>query len=270
MISPRARQAQILAGNLRFACSHLPSVSAMCRDVGLNRQQVNKYLNGHSLPSAFNLRRLAGYFGVQPEDMTLPPDRFSEVWRERVDLPAATVEGLQIPAPLRKALTRPESSIERFLGFYHCYINSGSWPGHVIRYVMSLRRVGPWVVTKSLGRYRSEPETGLPYLMKCEGMATMQADLLTIIEQQSLGPGTLSATMLQPTYRSDIGMLTGVCADTPLRGRSPCASRIVLRSLGRRPDLRAAVEQCAVLPTGSNSIDRRIQRLLAEPVEIRG
>ena len=263
-------QSQALAANLRFASSHLPSVSGLCRDIGLNRQQMNKYLSGRSLPSAFNLRRLATYFGIEPEDMTLPPERFAQAWRERADLPTGPAEALRVPAHLRQALTRPESSIERFLGFYHCYIHSGSWPGHVARYVMWLRRSGPWVITKSLGRYDDEPETGLPYLMKCEGMATMQADLLTIIEQQSLGAGTLSTTILQPTYRSDIGTLTGVCADTPFRGRRPIASRIVLRSLGRAPDLRAAVAQCAILPAGSNAIDPRIQRLLAEPVEIRG
>jgi len=262
-------QSRTLAANLRFASSYLPSVSGLCRDIGLNRQQMNKYLSGSSLPSAFNLRRLATYFGVEPEEMTLPPERFAEAWRQRADLPTGRAESLRVPVHLRQALTRPEGSIERFLGFYHCYIHSGSWPGHVLRYVMSLRRSGPWVLTKSLGRYPAEPETGLPYLMKCEGMATMQADLLTIIEQQSLGAGTLSTTILQPTYRSDVGMLTGVCADTPFRGRRPLASRIVLRSLGRTPDLRAAVAQCAILPANSNSIDQRIQRLLDEPVEVR-
>jgi transcriptional regulator with XRE-family HTH domain len=242
----------------------------MCREVGLNRQQMNKYLSGRSQPSAFNLRRLAGYFGIQPEDMTSPAERFAEIWRQRVDLPAAALEGLRVPAPLRRALMRPESAIERFLGFYHCHIHSGSWPGHIIRYVMSLRRSGPWVVTKSLGRYPSEPETGMPYLMKCEGMATLQGSLLTIVEQVSLWPGALSTTILRPIHRSDTGLLTGVCVDAPARGRSPVASRIVLRSLGRQPDLRAAISQCAILPAHSNTIDRRIQRLLAEPVEIRG
>jgi transcriptional regulator with XRE-family HTH domain len=263
-------QTEALAANLRFASSYLPSVSALCRDIGLNRQQMNKYLSGRSLPSAFNLRRLAAYFGIEPEEMTLPPERFAQAWRQRADLPTGPAESLRVPAYLRQALSKPESAIERFLGFYHCYIHSGSWPGHITRYVMSLRRSGPWVVTKSLGRYTAEPETGMPYLMKCEGMATMQADLLTIIEQQSLGPGTLSTTILQPTYRSDIGTLTGVCADTPFRGRRPIASRIVLHSLGRAPDLRAAVAQCAIVKASSNSIDKRIQRLLAEPVEIRG
>ena len=49
-----------LAANLRFAASFLPSVSQLCRDVGLNRQQMNKYLNGGSRPSPYNLRRIAG------------------------------------------------------------------------------------------------------------------------------------------------------------------------------------------------------------------
>ena len=55
-----------LAANLRLAASFLPSVSQLCRDIGLNRQQVNKYLNGHSHPSPYNLRRIAAYLGLDP------------------------------------------------------------------------------------------------------------------------------------------------------------------------------------------------------------
>jgi transcriptional regulator with XRE-family HTH domain len=47
---------------------YLPSASVFCREIGLNRQQINKYLSGRSLPSAFNLRRLTAYFGIVPEE----------------------------------------------------------------------------------------------------------------------------------------------------------------------------------------------------------
>jgi transcriptional regulator with XRE-family HTH domain len=257
-----------LATNLRLAASFLPSVSQLCRDVGLNRQQVNKYLNGHSHPSPYNLRRIAAYLGVEPNELTLPTDRFAEIWRRRGAMPTAPADRLQIPEQFRAAFVRPEPAIDRFLGIYHCYINSYSWPGHVLRYVMALRRNGPWITTKSLGRYQAEPGTGERYRMKYAGVATMQANSLVIMEQQQIGAPTLSMTMLQPTYRSDVGLLCGICADTPVGGtRRPVASRIVLRFLGRKADIRAAIAQTAILPPDGPLIDLRIRQLLAEPLD---
>jgi transcriptional regulator with XRE-family HTH domain len=260
-----------LAANLRFATSFLPSVSPLCRDIGLNRQQVNKYLSGASRPSPYNLRRIAAYFGIEPEDLAGPRDRFARIWRQRGGLPVVQRDPLNLPAHLREAFLRPEIGAERFLGVYHCYINSYSWPGHVLRYVMRIGRAGGWIVTKSVGRYPAEPDSGERYLMKCAGVATMQAHLLTIIEQQLLGAPSLSTTILQPTYRSDVGVLSGVCLDTPVGGaRRPVASRVVFRYLGRHADLRAAMAQTAVLEPESPAIELRIRRLLAEPLDSPG
>jgi transcriptional regulator with XRE-family HTH domain len=257
-----------LAANLRFAASFLPSVSQLCRDIGLNRQQVNKYLNGASRPSPYNLRRIAAYLGIEPEELMLPAERFARIWRQRGALPARAADRLRLPEHLRDAFLRPEAGVERFLGLYHCYINSLSWPGHVVRYVMRLGRAGGWIATKSVGRYAAEPETGQRYLMKCAGAATLQANLLTILEQQLLGAPTLSTTNLQPTYRADVGVLSGVCVDTPMGGaRRPVASRVVFRFLGRHADLRSAIAQTAILPPDSPAIEPRIRRLLAEPVD---
>src|SRR5262249_16895931 len=252
--------------NLRFATSFLPSVSQLCRDIGLNRQQVNKYLNGGSRPSPYNLRRIAGYLGIDPDDLPLPAHGFARLWRQRGMAPVREPDRLRLPEHLRQAFVRPEAGVERFLGIYHCYINSFSWPGHVLRYVMRLGRAGGWIVTKSVGRYAAEPETGQRYLMKCAGVATMQANQLMIIEQQLLGAPTLSTTSLQPTYRSDVGVLSGVCVDTPMGGaRRPVATRVVFRYLGRHADLRSAMAQTAILPPDSSAIELRIRRLLAEP-----
>jgi transcriptional regulator with XRE-family HTH domain len=257
-----------LATNLRFAASFLPSVSQLCRDIGLNRQQVNKYLNGANRPSPYNLRRIAAYLGIEPEELALPAERFARLWRQRGALPAGEPDRLRLPEHLRDAFVRPEAGAERFLGLYHCYINSYSWPGHVLRYVMRLSRAGGWIATKSVGRYAAEPETGQRYLMKCAGVATMQANLLMILEQQLLGAPTLSTTNLQPSYRSDVGVLSGVCVDTPMGGaRRPVASRVVFRFLGRHADLRRAIAQTAILPPDSPALELRVRRLLAEPVD---
>jgi hypothetical protein len=46
------------AENLRLLCSHYASVAEVCRRIGINRQQFNKYLSGASTPSLHSLRRI--------------------------------------------------------------------------------------------------------------------------------------------------------------------------------------------------------------------
>ncbi|TJW59990.1 MAG: transcriptional regulator, partial [Mesorhizobium sp.] len=43
------------SSNLKLACSTHRSVSDLCRTIGINRQQFNRYLNAGTLPSAHNL-----------------------------------------------------------------------------------------------------------------------------------------------------------------------------------------------------------------------
>ena len=48
-----------LADNLRQLCRQRRSTSEVCRAIGINRQQFNKYLSGAAVPSSFNLARIA-------------------------------------------------------------------------------------------------------------------------------------------------------------------------------------------------------------------
>lgn len=53
-------------GSLRMLCEKRGSVNAVCRELGINRQQFAKYLSGTNLPSAYVIQRLILYFAVDP------------------------------------------------------------------------------------------------------------------------------------------------------------------------------------------------------------
>ena len=201
MSNPAPASEPSLAANLRFAASFLPSVSQLCRDVGLNRQQMNKYLNGGSRPSPLTFAASPAISGSSPRSWRSLPSASPRSGAIAGQFPSGRWTGCGCRGRSAMPSSGPRQGPSGFLGSYHCCINSHSWPGHVLRYVMRLSRVGGWIATKSVGRYAAEPESGQRYLMKCAGVATMQANLLMIVEQQLLGAGTLSTTILQPTYR---------------------------------------------------------------------
>lgn len=53
-----------LGANLRELAKSTPSVSALCRDLGINRTQFNRYLSGESFPRPDVLFKICQYFKV--------------------------------------------------------------------------------------------------------------------------------------------------------------------------------------------------------------
>lgn len=53
-----------LGANLRSLAKATPSISALCRDLGINRTQFNRYLSGESFPRPDVLFRICTYFEV--------------------------------------------------------------------------------------------------------------------------------------------------------------------------------------------------------------
>ena len=50
--------------NLRLLCQPYASVSALCRELGINRTQFNRYLSGESFPRPDILQKICLHFGL--------------------------------------------------------------------------------------------------------------------------------------------------------------------------------------------------------------
>lgn len=55
---------EALSANLKLLCKDEPSISHVCREMGVNRTQFNRYLFGETLPRADVLARICKYFDV--------------------------------------------------------------------------------------------------------------------------------------------------------------------------------------------------------------
>ena len=54
----------MLGANLRRLTRGAVSISALCRDLGINRTQFNRYLAGESFPRPDVLHRICSFFDV--------------------------------------------------------------------------------------------------------------------------------------------------------------------------------------------------------------
>ena len=102
------------AANLKSLCAEHGSISQICRDIGVNRQQFNRYLNGSSLPSAHNMRRIARHFNLTEAELFAETTSFERMLKGALP---------QIGRTPTEAFLDPfrdqQKNLRRYVGFYH-------------------------------------------------------------------------------------------------------------------------------------------------------
>lgn len=69
--SPAALRA-MFGANLKHLCKNAKSISALCRELGINRTQFNRYLSGESFPRPDVLHRICTFFDVDARILLEP------------------------------------------------------------------------------------------------------------------------------------------------------------------------------------------------------
>lgn len=67
----------MFGANLRSLASRYPSISALARDLGINRTQFNRYLSGESFPRPDILARICDFFNVDSRVLLEPVDQIT-------------------------------------------------------------------------------------------------------------------------------------------------------------------------------------------------
>ena len=109
-----------LAANLRFLCGLERSISAAAANIGINRQQFNKYLAGKTNPSISTLRKISDYFSVDEGELFLPPGEFSSLFQSKgpSKLPSELTEILEGMASMTKRIVYDLKGLD---GVFRCF-----------------------------------------------------------------------------------------------------------------------------------------------------
>lgn len=250
-----------LAKNLEHLCGYYSSIAEVCRRLGLNRQQFNKYLGGQSRPSRHNMRRICDFFGVTESEILLEPVRFAEL----VSLRRQPLAGETLAEPLRhlEALYRNSDSLARYVGYYFRYFYSFGNPGHITKSLGAVTERDGKYFWKNLEVTR--PGGRSPFVSKYSGALFLLADRIFAVEYETLLSNSITQMTLYPTYHPRVDHLMGIQTGGPvLRGRKPAASRVLLEFLGRDIDVRRALSQADIHP--EEAIDPKIRQLIRNDI----
>lgn len=244
---------------LRRLCAARPSVSAICRDIGINRQQFERYLTGAAMPSAHNLRRICAYFSLDEAQLLAGPPTAGSRSIDR--------DGLADPSPFAQAL-RPQPGelplLRNYCGTYQYHFLTPSWPGQVQIGVMQFYEKERRILTRYLGRVR-DPLYGTVTRSRFDGQAVLRGDRIFVLEYSRGVIDSFGQSILFPAHRHNANYLTGMTFGIgwhPHRG--PFSSQVILRRLRPSQPLQEAVAQCGLYAPDSRSLDPIVRNHFAK------
>ena len=245
-----------MAKNLRELCSQQPSVSKICRDIGLNRQQFDRYLKGRAMPSAHNMRRICDYFGIGEEDLLGEPRRL----KRRLE-PLSPRE-----TALEQAL-RPEpgeiSLLNNYTGVYFYFFMSPNWPGHVQCGLMSIVAQDGEARSRYLGRVW-DPDFHKIIRSRFIGRVVLRGDRLFIVEHSSRHADSFGQTILYAAHQHQSNYITGMCFGIDWQPqRAPFSSPVIMKRLSNIASLREAVRACGLYDPDSRLLDPIVRNAFA-------
>jgi hypothetical protein len=213
----------------------------------------------------YNLSRICRYFDVEEFEILLPPEQFKNVLAFREDrrrhAAPAGIETL-----IDRAFPTDVPALQRYEGYYHSHFSSFGWEDQIIRSLICFYVQDGRMYVKSVERF-VDPLLDQRYTMKCDGLVTMMANRLYVVEYQTVAGGKVSLTILNATYRSRITLMAGLTMGTSTeRDRVPAASRVVYKYLGKTIDKRQALSACGAFARDSDMMDKKIVRLVSNDI----
>ncbi len=169
--------------NLRQICALHPSVAEICRRIGINRQQFNKYLAGASLPSPRNLARICSFFGLNPDDLYLPPRDFAALAKVRENI---LLSGMAANSNPRSRDLAAFAELERYCGVYQTYQYAPYAKSSILVGLCQISRRGDHVLSKYVEVTEDEASAKLRRASaKMYGIVTLEGGFVYILDRRS-------------------------------------------------------------------------------------
>lgn len=249
--------------NLKLSCSYYPSISDACRRLGLNRQQFMKYVSGQSFPSRHNLRKICDFFGFDEYEMLMPHDQFRKIVRLRPNRNSDEPAAPPLLAELMRSAQRQRAALGRYHGYYYEYYASFSRPGYILRSLVVVYGWGDYTLYRRVERLKIVGEAGPPDVYKYSGIMLAAGDRLHLIDQETITASEFSHTILYPSYRNRLTVMTGLTMGVSgSDAHLPSATRTLLEFVGRTVNLRRMLRGCGLLSPDAGDLSAAVHAYL--------
>lgn len=249
------------ADNLRALCTRHGSIAAVCRALGMNRQQFNKYLSGSTLPNATTLERICSFFDIGSECLFADP---AASLRSKAG--ASPLQGMALPGLARAAgaLAKLQPATLR-IGCYDVY---SLWPrdeARCLREALIVHMKGGAMAFTRFTRYRTVGQRQTYYLSgRHDGLVLESEKARFLLSLNRRGCGELALVSLGAENALSRGFLSGLALGMSPAG-TPQAVRATLQFRGGHELLRSTIRDAGVLALTDASIPAEVRQSLSIP-----
>ncbi|MBT9386269.1 helix-turn-helix domain-containing protein [Pseudooceanicola sp. CBS1P-1] len=260
---------QDLPRNLRLLCSYHKSIAEVCRQLGVNRSQFNRYLNGDTFPSLRLMQRMCDFFGVEEGELLLPHGQFADLVRLRPGRMGATVERDVVSALAHDIRLESQRSLMAYTGYYRVYYNSMSHPGQIL---LALGRIYETSFGMNVKIIESVGRPGRrKFTCKYHGACFVLGDRIFMTVMEMLTRNEVMQIILYPSYNNRIRHLTGVVSGVAARApRPPAATEIVFEYLGENIAPLPEMRRSALYAPDSPELPEEVREMLTSGTQRRG
>lgn len=127
----KTSRADLFARRLRELCDQRASHAQVARDLGINRQQLSRYLSGGTVPRDGLLSAIANYFSVP----------VSHFFSEQAEISTGGLFSTSLALLLTAAITDPIRPEDLEPGFYRQYKHSFTMPSRIFVALVQVKEV---------------------------------------------------------------------------------------------------------------------------------
>lgn len=245
--------------NLKKLCSVEKSIADVCRNIGINRQQFNKYLNGSSTPSTYNMRKICNYFQIDERILMLAPKDFkADETIKAIFSNNGSVRRSRIA--LETAFDDQTVGMRDMLGYYLVYSRAAGFSDAVLCSVLHLFKHEGLVHSKRVARL-IDPETGKFLLSKFEGNVCSLENNVIQVEYETLNKDSIVETIITPQSPRQLRNLRGASIGVSDFTKLPFSTEVVWKSIGKSPDLKKAMKMAGIYKCSLFSNDPFVKKL---------
>lgn len=242
--------------NLRFLCSYKESISHVCRDLGINRSQFNRYLSGTITPRASLMRKICDYFGVEHHEILLPEADFESLIAVRGV--ASGFHDQRVVDCVTRIVRSSDKRILDLQGTFFEYYNSFAKPGSVLRLLVRFEERDGIVEFTRMVRIGT-PGESCQTLHRYSGIAMMFGDRIFMHDHQRDRTLDLTQTILYPDFSGQVNVMTGMSLGVAAnQQRSPCCARTYLERVPPLSTWRQNYRQCGLLNASKGEVPQAI------------
>jgi transcriptional regulator with XRE-family HTH domain len=247
----------IFAANLRKHCSAFASIAEVCRGIGINRQQFNKYLAGQILPNSRTLRRISEYLGVSEVELFQDVSSPSSIIVPKPEFSAAQ----DFESVLRSFIPRLKRESEALKeGFYFCYFPLQN-PNFLMRSLLKVSHINGEVSFKRITFIRSNTHPK-KYLARGKHIGIV---LGTSQEIYLLGTNRssnqISLITIDRSVTAGAPVLQGMCLTRDAQNQLAC--RVMLEPIGSKINIKQAIRKLGLISIDDREIAPQIVVSLA-------